>query len=64
MNVPPIGEVTKLVKLFQAMFLKHNGAHMALIQALGERGGVSIPESKILDQAYQAHYLDPFIGIF
>ncbi len=64
MNMPPIGKVTKLVKLFQAMFLKHNEAHMALIQALGERGGVSIPESKIFDQAYQAHYLDPFIRIF
>jgi hypothetical protein len=37
---------------------------MALIQALGEHGGVSIPKSKILDQAYQAHYLDPFIRIF
>jgi hypothetical protein len=53
MNVPPIGEVTKLVKSFQTMFLKHNEAHMALIQALGEHGGVLIPESKSLDQAYE-----------
>jgi hypothetical protein len=53
MNVSPIGEVIELVKSIQAMLLKHNEAHMALIQVLGKHRGVLISESKSFNQAYE-----------
>jgi hypothetical protein len=59
MNVPPIGEVMELVKSFQAMLLKHNEAHMALIQVLGKHEGVLILKSKSFDQAYEGPLPQP-----
>ncbi len=41
------------------MFLKHNDVHMALIQALGKRRGVLIPESKSFNQAYEGPLRQP-----
>jgi hypothetical protein len=58
MNVPPIEKVMKLVKSFQVMLLKHNEAHMALIQTLGKRRSMLIPKSKT--KLMKAHYLNPF----
>jgi hypothetical protein len=64
MNVSPIGKVTKLVKSFQAMFLKYTEAHMALIQALVNVEVYQSPKAKSLTKLIKPITLTPSLEFF